>query len=214
MIWESSDLINWSEQRMVKIAADNAGCTWAPESVYDKEDGDYMVFWASTESDDQYAKQRIYYSKTKDFMDFTEAQLYIEKEAQIIDTTIIEHNSKYYRFSKNETTKSIIMEVCDTLMGDFDTITSFSLKDISGYEGPVCYQLNGENKWCLLVDAYATGQGYKCFVTSDLTTGDFTRFESGFATPYKFRHGAVIAITIDEYEHLMKAWEDQGLVHV
>ena len=41
MVWESTDLVNWSDQRMVKVAADNAGCTWAPEAVYDEDSGEY-----------------------------------------------------------------------------------------------------------------------------------------------------------------------------
>jgi len=207
MIWESSDLVNWSEQRMVKIASNNAGCTWAPESIYDKDTANYMVFWASKVSDDNYAKQRIYCSRTRDFIGFTEAQLYIEKENDIIDTTFIMHNSAYYRFSKDETTKSILMEVCDTLMGDFKTIDSFSLAEVQGYEGPTCYKLNGENKWCLLLDAYATGQGYKCFTTSDLATGSFAKSASEFITPYIFRHGTVIPITMKEYNDLVEAYE-------
>ena len=206
MIWESTDLVHWSEQRMEKIASDNAGCTWAPESIYDKDTGDYMVFWASKVSDDNYAKQRIYCSKTKDFIHFTEAQLYIEKKNDIIDTTFIMHNSAYYRFSKDETTKSILMEVCDTLMGDFKTIDSFSLAEVQGYEGPTCYKLNGENKWCLLLDAYAIGQGYKCFTTSDLATGSFAKSASEFITPYIFRHGTVIPITMKEYNDLVEAY--------
>ncbi|MBQ8020063.1 MAG: hypothetical protein IJ263_06650, partial [Paludibacteraceae bacterium] len=47
MVWESSDLINWSEQRMCRVAPDGAGCTWAPEAVYNEESGEYIVFWSS-----------------------------------------------------------------------------------------------------------------------------------------------------------------------
>ena len=35
VVWESSDLVNWSEASLVKINNDNAGCTWAPEACYD-----------------------------------------------------------------------------------------------------------------------------------------------------------------------------------
>ena len=36
VIWESTDLVKWSEPRLVKVAPDDAGCTWAPEAVYDE----------------------------------------------------------------------------------------------------------------------------------------------------------------------------------
>ena len=46
-IWESTDLVNWSEQRMVQVSPEVAGNTWAPEAFYDKTTGEYVVFWAS-----------------------------------------------------------------------------------------------------------------------------------------------------------------------
>ena len=52
VVWESSDLVNWSEASLVKSNNDNAGCTWAPEACYDPEKDEYMVFWASVVSDD------------------------------------------------------------------------------------------------------------------------------------------------------------------
>ena len=48
MVWESTDLVNWSDQRMVEVSADiDAGCTWAPEATYDELTGEYVVYWAS-----------------------------------------------------------------------------------------------------------------------------------------------------------------------
>ncbi len=44
VIWESTDLVHWSEPRLVKVAAADAGCTWAPEAIYDEEMHDYLVF--------------------------------------------------------------------------------------------------------------------------------------------------------------------------
>lgn len=77
MVWESSNLVNWSKQRMVKVAREDAGCTWAPEAAYDKSTEEYMVFGASKVGSDNYSKQRIYISRTKDFINFTESEMYI-----------------------------------------------------------------------------------------------------------------------------------------
>jgi len=59
VIWESEDLVKWAGPRLVKVAAEDAGCTWAPEAVYDETTKDYLVYWASTTGRDNYAKQRI-----------------------------------------------------------------------------------------------------------------------------------------------------------
>lgn len=202
-ILESEDLLHWSELRLVKVASDESGCTWAPETIYDKDKDEYMIFWASQVASDQYAKQRIYRINTKDFIHFDDSTLYIEKNNHIIDTTIVEYNGVYYRFSKDETNKAILMESGDTLRGDFTPIDSFSLAKVEGYEGPTCFRLNGEDKWCLLLDAYATNQGYQAFVTDDLAKGEFKPVQEAFVTPFKFRHGTVIPITEKEYNGLV-----------
>ena len=46
-VWESTDLVNWSDQRHIKVSSDFAGNTWAPEAFYDAEAGEYVVYWAS-----------------------------------------------------------------------------------------------------------------------------------------------------------------------
>ena len=37
MVWESTDLVNWGEGRLVEVAPPEAGNTWAPEAVWDPE---------------------------------------------------------------------------------------------------------------------------------------------------------------------------------
>ena len=73
---------------------------------------------------------------------------------------------------------------------------------VTGYEGPTIYKLNGENKWCLLLDYYSKSQGYKPFITSDITKGEFTS-ATDFTFDAKYRHGTVMPITQAEYEALI-----------
>src|SRR5699024_3762071 len=47
MVWESTDLVNWTDQRLVEVSPPEAGNTWAPEAFYDESIGAYVVFWAS-----------------------------------------------------------------------------------------------------------------------------------------------------------------------
>ena len=201
VVWESSDLVNWSEASLVKINSDKAGCTWAPETVYDPERDEYMVFWASVISDDSYAKYRIYRSYTSDFKDFSAPELYIDEPNAVIDTTIIDHKGVYYRFTKNEARSSITMQECTSLNGNWKDVASYNLGDMTGYEGPTIYKMNGEDKWCLLLDYFSKSQGYKPFVTSDITKGNFTA-GTAFNFDGTYRHGTVMPITAEEYTKL------------
>ncbi|MFN3925214.1 MAG: beta-xylosidase, partial [Pseudarthrobacter sp.] len=47
VIWDSTDLLTWSEPRYVRVAPEGAGMAWAPKSVYDPVSGDFLVFWSS-----------------------------------------------------------------------------------------------------------------------------------------------------------------------
>jgi hypothetical protein len=204
VIWESSDLVNWSAPRLVPLAAPDAGCTWAPEAVYDEDCGDYLVFWASTNARDDFAKQRIWASRTKNFQTFGEAFVYIDKPHHVIDTDIVPEGERYFRFSKDEQIKAITLERSDRLMGPWEDMPHFSLAALEGYEGPQCFRLD-EETWCLLLDYYIVGKGYQPFLTHDLAGGQFSP-ASDFSFPFRFRHGSVLRITTVEFERLVTAF--------
>ncbi|WP_024462373.1 glycoside hydrolase family 43 protein [Marinimicrobium sp. LS-A18] len=210
VVWESDNLVDWSEPRLVKVAPDNAGCTWAPEAVYDEENDRYMVFWASKTSDDNFAKHRIWAAHTEDFKNFSDPFIYIEKPHTVIDTTIINEDGIYYRFSKDEAQKNITMERSKHLMTDWRTVEGFSLSALQGYEGPTAFvtepsEAGQPAQWNLLLDFYSQGKGYQEFQTDDLSSGNF---EDGNNMTFPFhpvRHGSVLTLTESEYNRLQTA---------
>jgi len=211
VIWESADLVNWSAPRLVKVAPDNAGCTWAPEAVYDEERGEYMVFWASKTADDNYRKQRIWAAHTKDFKTFGEPFVYIEKPTTVIDTTIVRDAGIYYRFTKDEKLSAITMETSTDLMHGWKDVAGFSLARLTGYEGPACFKLEPAEpdkpaNWCLLLDWYSRGNGYQPYETDDLAGGKFSKM-GRMRFPFRpVRHGAVMPVTESEMTRLVKKW--------
>lgn len=210
VIWESTDLVKWSAPRLVKVAPDDAGCTWAPEAVYDEQQKQYLTFWASMTASDHFSKQRIWAAWTRDFVTFSQPFVYIDKPWHVIDTDIVRENGRYYRFTKDEQYKSITMEVSTNLLGPWHDAPNFSLAKLTGYEGPECFPLKpaaaGQPAtWCLILDHYARGAGYKPFVTEDLNGGQFKPGE-GFVFPFRLRHGAALPISAAEYDRLEKAY--------
>ena len=231
MVWESSDLINWSEQRMCRVAPDGAGCTWAPEAVYNEESGEYLVFWSSKIPGSQPVQNndnthRVYYCTTKDFKSFSQAKVWIELKNQqnrtisVIDATVIKVGNTYYRF-KNEATeahksgmpssgKYIIMEKATNLLGQWTEVNT-QMSQIAYVEGPTCFKFNGENKWCLFIDDFG-GKGYYPLVTNDLSSGNFTQLASTqYSLPSVMRHGSVVNITEAEYNNLMSKYEPSSV---
>jgi len=210
VIWESTDLVKWSDPRLVHVAPADAGCTWAPEAVYDEDTQDYLVFWASTTQSDAFAKQRIWAARTKDFQTFGAPFIYVEKARNVIDADIVREGGKYYRFSKDETFKAITLESSDKLLGPWQEMTNFSLAKMTGYEGPEGFILTPAADghpavWGLWLDHYSRGDGYKLFVAHDLSGGQFTP-ATDFSFPFRFRHGFPLAITVDEYQRVKQAY--------
>lgn len=209
VVWESTDLIHWTNEHLCQVGIDNAGCVWAPEAVFCKEKDMWFVFWASCvkEEEDSEPKQRIYGAFTSDFKTFTPTFKYIDGDTAIIDTSIVRDNGWYYRFSKDETNKYIIFERCRTLVGEeYESIYSEVLSNFYGLEGPEAFYLDGQKKWCLIADQYHTHQGYTPFLCDDLSTGKFIQLHNDQYDmgKRKKRHGGVMKITDEQAEMLIK----------
>ena len=238
VVWESDDLVNWSEPWIAEIAPENAGCTWAPEFIYDAMTGEYVVYWSATtielneneEITQEYENHAIYYAKTRDFRTFTEPVLYHAggedssgKRIKVIDSTMIEDGGKYYRYTKNESRGVIEIDVADSVLGNFTPIASTALSTTlpnqqGAVEGPIIFKLNeksadGKTQWCLMVDRFARGQGYYPLITTDLASGDFTLLDNDdFSMPSKYRHGYVMPVTAAEYDALQRAYGNNAAV--
>src|SRR5690625_3410455 len=228
MVWESDDLVNWSEQRMVEVAPKNGGNTWAPEAFYHEPTGEYVVFWASSmKPEDTYGDYHgrpngqynvMYYATTRDFHSFSEPQVFIDEGFPTIDTTFIEHDDTLYRFTKSENNMKVYYEKADDIFSDKDGIgeNGFQFDPISGTkdginglighggnnEGQTIFKDIHEDKWYLFLDSWP----YHVRWTNDLEDGtqlvDNVLDDSEFALPPGPRHGTVMPITREEYDAL------------
>jgi len=216
IVWETQDLVHWSRERACTVGESSAGCVWAPEAVFDREREEFFVFFASNVQypEEQQRKQRIYGVYTKDFREFSEPFVYMERENHVIDTTILESGGYYYRVSKDETTKRLILESADSLRGEFVKIDSQVLEQLEGVEGPEGYLLPDGKTWCLIADQFAAGKGYLPMTTQDLSSGEFQilspkQYDMG---KVKKRHGGILEITDEEYDRLCDYFDRENPV--
>ncbi|MFF3846630.1 family 43 glycosylhydrolase [Streptomyces sp. NPDC002328] len=224
MVWESTDLVHWTNQRLVKVSPDSAGNTWAPEAFYDAARGEYVVFWASklydneAHSGDTY--NRMMYATTRDFYTFSEPRVWIDRGYSVIDSTVIRHDDTYYRLSKDErnnssstpNSKFIFEEKSDSLLDlSWDPVAEGIGKGaMSAAEGPLAFKSNTEEKWYAFLDEFG-GRGYIPFETTDLDSGVWTP-STGYDLPARPRHGTVLPVTQAEYDRLLRAYQPDQLV--
>lgn len=210
-IWESKDLVNWSDQRLVEIGNEEFGCMWAPDVIYDEGRDEYLIHWSSSHKRNNYGDKAIYYSWTKDFQHFSEPELLYEKKTGggVIDSAMYEENGCFYMFVKSEDNPARIQLLKSlSITGPFEIVDGFSKSmltiEVGKYEAPAAIKLD-DGKWVLFLDYYSAPgaqQGYVPFVSDDIESGIFVRADEAFSFPYGFKHGTVLKITDEDYKRI------------
>ena len=207
-MWESPDLLHWSQQRLVQLGDADFGCLWAPDVIRDFKTGEYVLHWSSSHACNGYGDMAIFCSRTRDFRHFTKPELLYRKEdAGVIDSAIYAEDGLYYLFVKSDRNpeRILLLQSAD-VQGPYTRVEAFDESMLSIeeglYEGATATKLP-DGRWCLLLDYYGVpgeGQGYVPFVAPTLASGRFVRADGDFSFPYGYKHGTVTAITQEEYE--------------
>lgn len=215
-MWQSEDLVHWSEQQLLPLSDGTLGCLWAPDVIRDRQTGEYVLHWSSTHRDRPH--MGIYYSRTRDFRHFSPPQLLYEKEnAGIIDSAIYEEKGKYYLFVKcDHDPQTILLLQSDSVTGPYHRVEAFDAcmqtLEQGLYEGPTAVRLV-DGRWCLFLDYYGVpgdGQGYVPLLADTLESGRFARADAFFTFPYGFKHGTVCPISQEEYLRLRQfSWPEE-----
>ncbi|WP_222115668.1 family 43 glycosylhydrolase [Microbacterium sp. SLBN-146] len=222
VVWESTDLVNWSDQRIVFAGFEHAGNVWAPESIYNEETGEYYVYWSARDRRENETPDwalRVYLTKTRDFVTFTEPEVWASLNAQgdgqtgpnIIDSTIAKEGDTYYRFSTSDWWT--VVDTSTSLDGPWTTViardqaASFGLK--ARMEGHTVYQLP-DGRWAVMGD----DGGYYAHTANTLASLQFTQLSVGaganqYSFEQRFRHGSVLRLSAAEEERLLEAYGDE-----
>ncbi|WP_202918740.1 glycoside hydrolase family 43 protein [Saccharothrix deserti] len=217
VVWESTDLVNWSAPRLLNVAGaiSGAGDAWAPEAIFDPATGDYVIYWATNATLNGVKKHRIYYTRTRDFRTVSAPTLYIDRGAGqgIIDTQIVESPTsvggfRYYRASADG---QITIEGSNSILGSWTRIGDLSHMGISNgatggnvVEGPMWMPFNDRNEWGLWLDQYATGRGYMPITSTNLGSTNNFRTVSDYALgANRKRHGGIMSLTAAEESRVL-----------
>ena len=200
----SKDLINWSEQKYIKVMEKEptARNCWAPEISYDKKNKQFLIIWATTipgrfpetESigDNSY-NHRIYYTTTKDFKAFSETKLFYDKGFNAIDATINNNGKNYVMFIKDETRippqKNIRAAFSNSLYGPYSA-PSEPITRKYWAEGPTSVKIN--DTWFVYFDKYTENK------MGAVTSKDLVKWEDisdKVIFPEGVRHGSVFQVS-------------------
>jgi hypothetical protein len=215
----SKDLLTWSEQKYLPVMEHEptARNCWAPEMVYDDENAQYLIFWATTipgrfpQTDGQNSKgpgdpglnHRLYCVTSKDMRTFSPTRLFFDQGFNVIDATIAKDGAKYLMFLKDETNAPLVPE---------KNIRWTSADQAGGPYPPVSAAITGQF-WCEGPSAIRIGEDlvvyfdryrenrYGAVVTRDMKVwkdiSDRLKFPAGA------RHGTIFRVSEPVWTSLM-----------
>ena len=208
----SKDLINWSEQKYLVVMENEptARNCWAPEIFYDKQNKQFLIFWATTipgrfpdteKGGDTGYNHRIYYTTTKDFVTLSETRLFYDKGFNVIDATIIQDKKNYVMFIKDETRtppqKNIRVTSSKTLYGPYSN-PSESITGNYWAEGPTSLKIN--DTWYVYFDKYIEKK-IGAVISRDLI--NWEDISEKIIFPEGLRHGTVFEVNKEVLESLL-----------
>lgn len=195
---ESKDLIHWSEQKFVPVMTNEPATVnvWAPELFYDDRGKDYMVIWASTipgrfpdfqEKHDN--NHRLYFTTTRDFINFTPAKLFLDAGFSVIDAFVLKDGGRYVLICKDNSRPNLNLRVAfaQSPLGPWrDVSEPFTPKFT---EGPCALKIGDD--WLIYFDAYRE-KIYGAVRTRDFKT--FTDITSAVSFPEDHKHGTALKV--------------------
>lgn len=216
-IAHSKDLINWSQQKFVGVMEHEptAMNCWAPEILYDKDSGNYLIYWSTTipgrfpetehmgdNSEGGKLNHRIYCVTTKDFETYTKAKLFYNDGFNVIDATIAKDGDRYIMFLKDETRypvakKNIRIAYSDKLMGPYGSASEPISPD--WVEGPTTLKIG--DTWYLYYDGYRRHR-YEAVRSMDLKNWETITDKLSF--PNGTRHGTAFTVSDEVLNKLLE----------
>lgn len=215
----SEDLVHWSRQSYPKVMEgyEVRNC-WAPEMIYDDENRQYVIFWASTIKENGVWKtepgekydHRMYYTTTKDFKTFSPAKIFFDPGHNVIDVTIQKKDGKYYMLYKDEriwpkAKKELSVAVSDHATGPY-LPTGDKPFATDWVEGPAVCPLS-DGSYVVYMDAY-TRHRYEAKRTRDFRTWEDVT--DRILIPKDAKHGSIITVTKEFVDNILSevaAWQ-------
>ena len=220
VLLRSDDLLNWTHST-VHLSKDwsehfsDAYWVWAPQTIYDRKAGKYMIYFTLQRSDRKSLITYYAYANA-DFTGFeSEPQILFQARYGSIDNDIVEGpDGRYHLFYKGNTKDAAGKEVKNgiqqatsrRLQGpwkeDFVYLDAYADTPTS-VEGSSVFKRNDRDEYVLMYDLYSSGR-YEYQTSRDLR--HFTAEPQSFRKDFSPRHGSVVSLTAEELDRLQQKW--------
>ena len=219
VMMKSYDLIHWEHTNFLFDehfeGFDEIGCAWAPQSIYDPEEGKMMVYYTMRMG---HGLTKLYYSyANEDFTTLTEPQPlfeYPDDSIQILDADITKRPDGKYcmMYVAQEDPIGVKMAFSDSINSGYVYNPEWVDREPGSCEAPNVWQRIDSDDYVLMYDIYSINPHNFGFVeTSDFENfKDLGHFNEGKMKTTNFtspKHGAVIQLTKAEAQKLAQHWD-------
>lgn len=210
VLMKSTDLVHWSSN-VVNIqntykGHDNLKRVWAPQTIFDKESGKYMIYFSMQHGS---GPDIIYYAYANaDFTGFESEPkvLFIpENQKSCIDGDIIFKDGLYHLFFKTEGNGNGIKQAITTSLtsGNWFESQKYMQPTTEAVEGSGIFKLPNTETYILMYDVYMKG-AYQFTTSTDLQT--FKIIDEQVSMNFHPRHGTIIPIQRSELKQIVAKW--------
>ena len=211
----SKDLINWSEQKAIPVMAHEptAKNCWAPEMVYDPQNKNYIIFWATTipgrhsdvasSESEKGLNHRMYCTTTSDFQNFSPTKIFFNPDFSVIDATILPKGNTFYMFLKNENSnppeKNIRVTQSQHASGPYPIEVSAPITGKYWAEGPTALEV-GDYVY-VYFDKYTE---HKYGAVRSKNMKDWEDVSDKVSFPDGVRHGTAFKVSNEIFKNLIQ----------
>ena len=234
-VWESTDLVTWSDLRQIDLATNLAGnkvaemgMAWAPEATwvpdyYGTGKGAFVLYWSSNMYEDDNTAHtgpsysRILWGATPDFTadSYEYGGVFIDNDGNTIDTTMTQVGDTTYRVTKdNSFSKGLYMESTTDAQWWLDTAVWTKIQDKIGanWSGNNPGGVEGpaifkkhDEDTWYLYVDVIPTVGYRPMVSTNLADGWKPFVSPDFYMAPSTKHGGIIGLTKSQYNTVRQA---------
>ena len=205
VLLKSPDLIHWSSvainiTKTYPLFFGNVTRVWAPETIYDKTKGKYLIYFSMLRAGENFDKlYYVYANECFTGFEFSPTRFFQNPSHGMIDANIVEKDSTFHLFYKTEGSGNGIKKATSkNLNGSYTLFNNYLQPNTNPVEGECVFKSLNSDKWYMMYDVYTRGY-YEFTESTDLKNFTVT---NNFSLDFNPRHGTIIPITREEITRL------------